>query len=92
MSEINEKKNNEKEEDEFDIKKIILISIISIGIIIILYYLSRQDMLEKLWQAIGVIQPVEADDVNTVTWRGKTIWPGHEGVVWGGRKNITKYY
>ena len=46
MSEINEKKNNEKEEDEFDIKKIILISLISIGIIIILYYLFT-----KAWDA-----------------------------------------
>lgn len=64
MSEINEKKNNEKEEDEFDIKKIILISLISIGIIIILYYLFTPEwgddtariwnILEKFEQTIGI--------------------------------------
>tara|TARA_B100001094_G_C17966567_1_gene688182 strand:+ start:111 stop:428 length:318 start_codon:yes stop_codon:yes gene_type:complete len=68
MSEINEKKKNEKK-NELDIKKFILISIISIisiGIIIILYYLFSKEegvdrariwnILEKCGQAIGIIE------------------------------------
>lgn len=61
MSEINKKKK-----EEFDIKKIILISIISISIIIILYYLFTKEsgddrvrfwnILEKVGQKIGVIE------------------------------------
>ena len=62
MSRINEK--NKKE--EFDIKKIILISIISIGIIIILYYLFTPEwgdnrprflnILEKMGHKIKIIE------------------------------------
>ena len=61
MSEINKKKK-----EDFDIKKIILISIISISIIIILYYLFTKEsgddrvrfwnILEKVGQKIGVIE------------------------------------
>ena len=57
---------NEKKKEEFDIKKIILISIISIAIIIILYYLFTKEsgddrvrfwnILEKVGQKIGVIE------------------------------------
>ena len=63
MSKINEKKD---EKGLLDIKKIILISIISIGIIIILYYLFSNrwgdnrariwNIFEKIGQIIGVTE------------------------------------
>lgn len=76
MDEINEKKNENKE-DELDIKKIILISTISIGIIIIIYYLFSKEegderarfwnIIEEIGQAIGVIdknQTISNNDYN----------------------------
>lgn len=104
MSEINQKKKNEKK-DELDIKKIILISIISIisiGIIIILYYLFSKEegvdrariwnILEKWGQAIGIIeqnQTIKSYEYNPL---GEEE---HQPDGWknaGGRRNITKYY
>lgn len=102
MSEINEKKKNEKKEDELDIKKIILISIISIGIIIILYYFFSKEegvdrariwnILEKWGQAIGIIEQNQTIKIYEYNPLGEEE---HQPDGWknaGGRRNITKYY
>jgi putative heme iron utilization protein len=99
MSEINGKKKDEK--NELDIKKIILISIISSGIIIILYYLFSKEegddrariwnILEKCGQVIGIIEPKQTIKVYEYNSLGEEE-PQPDG--WyniGGRKNIMKY-